>query len=163
MSERPDTASLFYGDDAPVLSRYRPAIDDSLGLVSDVAGWTEQERTAHTLSLSHAFNDAKLSAGEASIVASNIAQYSKAAPDEETVRGWEIESRRALREQYGTAEGDRRLALAAEFVANRPELRELLNQTGVGSHPKVVRMIAEKAGAAYSQYTLRVQPTQRRR
>lgn len=73
-------------------------------------------------------------------------------------------SRRVLRSLgASTLDGaSRRLALAHEFVDNRPELKRLLDQSGAGSHPRVVKMLAEQAGSPDSSYSFRVKPRERK-
>lgn len=73
-------------------------------------------------------------------------------PDAATIREWETETRRQLRERYGDRDGDRRLAVARAFVKSRPGFQQMLNDSGVGSHPRLITMLAENVN------TLRMVP-----
>src|SRR5688500_5325074 len=95
-------AEIFYSSDKSVRSGFEPAIKDAFGMVGDVQGWTPVQREEMLTELSHNLNDARLSNGEASILMSHIAAFSKAPPTDEQVWDMEMESRKALREQYGS-------------------------------------------------------------
>jgi hypothetical protein len=156
-----NTADLFYGGDHSVRSGYEPAIADDLNRISDVKAWSQAERLHHATELSHAFRDAGLTSGEASVLLGHVATATKAPPDEATVNGWKVQTNNVLREQYGLEEGDRRYAVAIEYVSKRPVLNELLTATNTHVNPAVVRMLAEKVGTPGSPYGLRVNPRKR--
>lgn len=69
-------------------------------------------------------------------------QYTQNPADEATIDGWERESMEWLKSTYG----DKATAVleAGKVIIQRdPKLRDTLNNTGIGSHPDVVRRIAQ--------------------
>jgi hypothetical protein len=158
MTPEQSDADVFYGGDASIRSNYEPAIKHDVGRIGDARAWTSEQRDEALATFSRAFHDAKLSSSEASIITGHLAATVKEPPDQETVDGWAAESRRMLRERYGSdAEAVRRLGVITEFVRNRPTLAVMLKETGVGAHPDVIKRLAERADTS-STYGLRVTP-----
>lgn len=150
-----DVADALYGDPAIVGKTYELSMQDSVNRMTDHLGWSEQQRTEHVQAVALAFQDARIPPGPAGTLHSLISQYSTEPADDATMKGWAVETRRALREQYGITEGDRRLEVARQFVSRRPELARLLNETGVGSHPEFVKSLVE------SPHSMRLAPRPR--
>lgn len=65
-------------------------------------------------------------------------------PTDETVARWGRQSLEDVRRQYG-AQADARLAAANRLVKRDPGLARMLKNTGLGSHPDVVKLLVEKA------------------
>jgi hypothetical protein len=60
--------------------------------------------------------------------------------------GWANQSRAALTREFGSADGAQRaLDAARALVAKDPALAAFLDSSGLGSHPKVVVLLANKA------------------
>lgn len=145
MTEPRDVAELLYGSDESLQSEYVPHLKDSANVLADAAGWTEEQRADHLREATRVFHDAGIRADTATGLHSLLAQHVKTGPDDATVQQWEFESRRQLRERYGITEADRRRALANEYLAEHPAIAKLLKDSGVGSHPKFVTELAQRA------------------
>jgi hypothetical protein len=70
--------------------------------------------------------------------------YREGAPSPETLEQWRRESVDQVFRQYGK-DAERKLAGAKALVARDPRVKAFLNATGLGSHPKVVALLIEKA------------------
>jgi hypothetical protein len=72
-------------------------------------------------------------------------------PDAATLKSWEGQAMDAVNLEFGGPEnGARALSAAKAYIAKHPELRQWLNATGLGSHPKVVATVAKLAHRARS-------------
>lgn len=147
-----DVADRMFGSTASLLTSYGAAIQDSTNGLTDSYGWTPEQRDAHMADMVHAFHDAHVRPDHASRLHSLLAHHARNRPDDTTVSKWSVETRKQLRERYGLEEGDRRLATAKAFIANRPALRQMLNDSGVGSHPDFVTALVEHS------HLMRVKP-----
>jgi hypothetical protein len=65
-------------------------------------------------------------------------------PSQETVDQWEREAVQETFRRYGR-DAESRLADARALVQRDPRVRQLLNATGLASHPTVVRLLLEKS------------------
>lgn len=70
----------------------------------------------------------------------------KRAPDDATVERWSSEAMQHVRLTYGHRADDM-LADAKRLVARDPRVSKLLNESGLGSHPRVVRLFVERAAS----------------
>ncbi len=132
-----------FGSPETLRTMYGPALKDSLDRLSDAAGVTPEQRQAHLEAVAEVFTDARINSQEAPGLHSLLVTHLTAPPDDATVQQWEVESRRGLRERYGDDAG-RRLAQASAFVKARPEMADILNRSGLGSHPRVILALAER-------------------
>jgi hypothetical protein len=137
-------AERLFGSRESLRTDYGPALKDSLDRLSDSTGATPEQLQGHLDAVAEVFSDARINSREASGLHSLLVSHLSAPVDDATVQQWETESRRELREQYGDDAG-RRLAAAQKFVAARPDLQRTLDETGLGSHPRVILALAEKA------------------
>jgi hypothetical protein len=145
-----DAAELLYGSDESLMSDYGPSLTDSTNVLSDAAGWTEQQRADHLREATRVFHDAGIRADTAGGLHALIARHVTKPADDATVQGWEFETRRQLRERYGITEATRRLASTNEYLAGHPSIAKLLKDSGIGSHPRLVTELAERLGARAS-------------
>lgn len=68
------------------------------------------------------------------------------APDPETTEAWVGDAKGALRQEYGVKAGEA-LQAAQRMIARDPSTARWLERTGLGNHPKFVRIAAAKAMA----------------
>lgn len=102
----------------------------------------EQVAELHTAA-SHLFAELEVPTQQATEWSELVARHAAGADDAE-VREWRTETVTRLREQYG-AEANLRLAQAQELVARYPGFAQMLSGTGLGSHPRVVLALVERA------------------
>ncbi len=71
-------------------------------------------------------------------------------PTPEIVSSWTEQAKGVLTQDYGPRGAHQALADAQRYLGRfgSPELRDVLNMTGLGNHPQVVRVIAAKARQA---------------
>jgi hypothetical protein len=137
-------AERMFGGRETLRSEYGPALKDQLDRLSDHTGMSPEEREATLDAAAEFFSDARISSSTAPTLYSLLASAVVEPPDDATVEQWATETRRELREHYGDDAG-RRLEAAQKFIAARPDLQKTLNETGLGSHPRIVLALTENA------------------
>jgi hypothetical protein len=80
-----DVTDRMFGGDASIVSSYRPALSDSLNILTDAKGWSEAERDAHRLEIGHAFYDARITPNMAPALYSIMAAHAVTPADDATV------------------------------------------------------------------------------
>lgn len=154
----PETlGDLMYGSDESVRSGYRPSLIDAAHRLQDAMGMNAEEREAHVLEVSRFAYDASLPSGEAAGLHGLLVGHMLKPADDATVQQWATESRQWMRAQYGDQEADRRMGRIRQFVSARPQLAKALEESGVGSHPSLIKTLADRAD------TLRLRPRTGRR
>lgn len=138
-------AETLFGSDETAVSSYAPRLMDSADAAADRVGLSGAEHGALLHELSTTFRDAGINATLGDTIGTQLLARIGNPADAATVQEWNQEARRIVREQYGFAEGDRRLKLARDFIAARPALAKRLTETGVGSFPALVVALAENA------------------
>jgi predicted short-subunit dehydrogenase-like oxidoreductase (DUF2520 family) len=95
------------------------------------------------------FQELGLTSTESATITGIAASVVNNPPSAQMVTSWVEESRAALVQDYGREGAAQALADAREFIGRfgTPELRDVLNMTGLGNHPDVVRVAAQKARA----------------
>lgn len=122
---------------------YAQPLADQLDRLSDEALIGSDEQRAEVLEAAHSiFQDADIPPAEAARLFDLYAAGVREPPTDEQFDGWETESRRLVRE--AGPDGAERLELARRYIASRPQLRDALNATGLGSHPQVVALFLER-------------------
>lgn len=103
------------------------------------------------------FQEAGLTGTESAQIADIGISAFKAPPTPEIVETWVEQSQQALVQDYGPKGARAALDDARRFVELHasPDLKEVLETTGLGNHPQVVRIIAAKARAARNAGKLR--------
>lgn len=91
------------------------------------------------------FQKYALNSTESMTVTEIGASVLKSPPNAETVAAWEEDARAGLLADYGREGVNRALADAQALVAKDDRLRDWLHNTGMGSHPRVVALVAAKA------------------
>jgi hypothetical protein len=100
-------------------------------------------------------SDLGMSDGEARDVVSIMStELANGIPTDETIESWGREATQETFRRYGKA-AEARLEDARLLVRRDPRVRRLLDQTGLGSHPKVVAMMIERARSERSRGRLR--------
>ena len=75
-------------------------------------------------------------------------------PSDDQVQAWPTQAQAALQEAFGR-DWQQALADARLLVARDPRLSDYLNRTGLGNHPHIVKLAAERARAAIANGTLK--------
>lgn len=138
-----DLAHRLYGGMKSIRSVYQPPVQHTIDRLGDRTGWDAEAKQGFADAVMTAYFDAGVDPQTGATLTHTIAHYVGEPADEPTQRTWEAESRRALRERFGS-DADRRLAAARQFVAARPVLADHLNRSGAGSHPEVIVALAER-------------------
>lgn len=138
-------ADLMYGSAEALVSDFGPRLADSAAILSDVAGWTAEQRAEHVLEAARTFSEVGIRGGAAAQLHALVAQHARTPVGDETVEQWRVESLRKGRERYGEVERDRRAGLVKAYLAERPAIAQLLEHTGTGSHPKLFSTLLEQA------------------
>lgn len=76
-------------------------------------------------------------------------------PSAEEVEGWRAQAEASLRDAFGEDDWQQALSDARLLVGRDPRLKAYLNRTGLGNHPTVVRVAAQRARAAIAKGTLK--------
>lgn len=147
MSDR-DT-DLFYG--GSVIQGYEPRLSDAVNALVDEKGWTPQQRADYVQTVATALHDARIDPDEGTRLHTLLAGHLVKPADDATAQQWAADARRQLRELHGHEEGTRRLELAKRFIAERPALQQLLNESGAGNHPEIVMALARNPHAFRSR------------
>lgn len=72
-------------------------------------------------------------------------------PSDETLAGWRQDAMTLLKTEYTPAGANQALQAAREYVASQPGLAEKIDAWGVGDHPLVVKICAERGRALHSK------------
>jgi len=148
-------AERMFGDTDPELQfgdamrDIESAVLQELGDPADAAATASQWASEfQTLGLTHAESVTLTEVGIGAITS---------APTPELVSSWVESAKDALVQDYGARGAHQALADAQAFISRfgSPELRDVLNMTGLGNHPQVVRVIAAKARQARLEGRLR--------
>lgn len=126
------------------IASYGSALSDTMNSLVDHMGATAEQRDAILREHAMAFDDANIPPERAVGLHTLLVQHVAEPADDATVDTWAEESRRRTRERYGAVEAERRMGLAKQFIKKRPGLAELLNTTGLGSHPDIVAALVER-------------------
>lgn len=118
-------------------------IEDGLATVAEL---NDEQRVAAAAEWREAFADLDLSDAQARDVVA-LTRAAKASPPDETAEAaWQAEASDALRRIYGTG-AEQALADARDWVS-RMGLTDVLNETRMGNHPRVILLACEKARQA---------------
>jgi len=100
-------------------------------------------------SWSNILSDHDASPQEASALIGLVRTVRSDPPTDETVESWGRQALAQVRQQYGDRADDL-LAAARRLVARDPRVSRFLVDSGLGSHPRVVNMLIEKAASLRS-------------
>lgn len=75
------------------------------------------------------------------------------APEQAAIEAWPSEAKQALQEAFGD-DADQALADARLLIRRDPRVRDFLNRTRMGDHPRVVLLAAQRARAAIAAGSL---------
>lgn len=153
MSESDFAHALYHNS---IVAEYGNQLKESFDRLSDLTGMSAAERDATLRELAEVFDDARIRPdADASRLHSLMVTHTTTPPTDEQVQAWTVESRRYLRERFGS-EADAVMAKARAFLAARPGFGALLTTTGLGSHPDVVKALTQDV------HNLRLTPRRKR-
>jgi hypothetical protein len=127
-------------------SIYGATIDADLDELAAQANLPPEHVSALRKGTAQIFEELGIPVAQAAALHSLHVHYLREPASDETEKGWRKEAHAALRARYG-AESEQQLAVAREYVKARPGLYQMLLHTGLGSHPRVVREIVERASS----------------
>ena len=162
MSELPEQAPLSDEEHAqrmfdtePTLA-YGDAVRSIETVMLEQLG-SPEEASATAAEWAGAFSEMGLSHQEAALVTEIGISAISTPPSPETVTQWTEAARDALVQDYGPRGAHQALQDAQRYLGRfgTPELRDVLDMTGLGNHPSVVRVIAQKARQARLEGRLR--------
>lgn len=87
--------------------------------------------------------------------ASTLVEVAKASYSDETMQAWPEQAKASLREAFGEDDWQHALNDARLLVKRDPRVAKHLDETGLGNHPTVVRVIAQRARALIANGTLK--------
>lgn len=128
-----------------------PEVRVALMRAAEAAGKLDSEAQAVVDEWAGTFRAHGISSADASdLVTIGAGIQRNGIPDEATEEGWLREIPERLRAEFGSAEAAEQAAdLARAWVARDPRLRQYLERTRLGSHPRVVVAIAKAARQAH--------------
>lgn len=138
-------ADLLYSGDEAILSGYRPVLTESFNRLRDRDGLSAEQTEELLLEASRFYDGAGIQAGNAVGFQEQIVHRLKTPLTDEEHDQWQTESRRLFRERYGDKDGDRRLQAISKYVSSFPAFRKWLEDSGMGSNPKFLMTLAERA------------------
>lgn len=92
--------------------------------------------------------DFQLEPPQFALVVPLVKEFTAAPADEATRGAWRKEAVLSLEQTYGKEDAAKALQDARALVQRDPRIARLLNDSGLGSHPKIVLLLVEKARAA---------------
>ncbi|HEY9146831.1 MAG TPA: hypothetical protein VIN36_09120, partial [Thiobacillus sp.] len=159
-TDAPDVAEVLFGDHEPEPVQlntpesirqlreadkglFNPANNYAdLNFEADLLDMEPAERAAVAGEYRAMLADLGMSGDEAREAVGLLREHTREQVPVETVKTWEAESHKRLQEM-GANEAD--LTLARTLVRRDPRIREILNITGLGSHPQIVQKFVELA------------------
>jgi hypothetical protein len=126
-------------------SVYGSGLQEGLSALTTEFDFTPEQAAQVRAQTAELFSELEIPPAEAQQAHALYVQYITAPADEATAQAWAKDARKELVERFGPDEAQKRLAAAREYVAGRKELHTLLHFSGLGSHPKVVVELAERA------------------
>lgn len=135
-----DTTRRMYS--AESVYKSSDGLEDALG---DAVEIPAEVQTAAAAEYREMFADMQLEPNEARDVVGLFRHVAKNPADEATEREWRQASLTQLENQHGKQEVGKALELARKLVQRDPRVDFLLRYTGLGSHPKVVALLVQKA------------------
>lgn len=130
-----DPARAMYSDTTAYASA---GIDTALGDLGITGAAAEAEHKAWA----GVFTDVGLTTQDAQDVV-KLALMDE--PNAEEMQGWRGQAEASLQETYGADDWQQALADARLLVKRDPRLKDFLNRTGLGDHPHVVKLAAQRA------------------
>lgn len=157
--------TLLTPEPAPLEDGRVPGLDGTVPLYDPVLTYRDGERTlrnammrdasatpeeADAVIKEHSRSLARVSFSslDAATFYEALASTRSSPPDAAQRAAWASEARAAIAKEVGPERAAQALRDAQRLVAQTPSLRKTLDRTGLGSHPRVVVILAEKARLA---------------
>lgn len=123
---------------------YATSLQPDVNTLRDRTGMSADDAGKYLAQTAKLFVDADVSPPEAGALHSLLVHHMESPADDATRQEWSEESRRQLRERYGK-DADSRMFFVHDFMKQQPDLAKRLEETGLGSHPRFVMDLAERA------------------
>jgi hypothetical protein len=140
---QPSNEEVFYGEGTR--SAIETSIAEDMVVVAAGLDLTPEQSKQLSKQTAEIFDEVGVSSKEAPQYFRLYREVLLNPPDETTLRDWRIESMRTATETYGAEEAQKRIARVQQYLQANPTLKAELNNTGLGSHPKVVKAFLEQA------------------
>lgn len=143
-------ADQFFGSPESIASAYEPQLRDTLDAFAILGGpelggpEAEGVRTTLAQEAAAVFHDAGIPPEQAASLHSLVVTTLKTPASDSQVADWRRDSLEWLRTNH-TQGHENELKRVREFTNARPGLKRLLEQTGLGDHPAVVRAMMQNA------------------
>jgi hypothetical protein len=125
---------------------YNEELRGGLNEVADMDGSTMEETEVLRSKLAESFHAVGFSPPEGRRIFESLIKLAREPATAEQRQAWVEESRRELRRQYGSGpDAQQRFAAARALVDRSPALLAALKESGLGSRPDVVMLLAERA------------------
>ena len=133
-----------FNDPAVVARSYEPTLSDSLDDLTALAPELGEKRGELLANAAEVFSDARIPPESAATLHSLYVATLQNPPDEATTQQWARESTEWLKANYpqGYASALNRVR---QWVHAREDVKNLLERSGLGDHPQVVRALIENA------------------
>jgi hypothetical protein len=145
--EPKSTKDVLYGDPATIARDFERTIGSEVDRIAADMSMSPEERAEFVTETGQIFNGLGVGASEAAPFMSLYTQFLLKPPDEQTDTQWRREGLAAVNAKYGHADAHRRIERVKEFLAlpENETLRNELNATRLGNHPKVLEAFCERA------------------
>jgi hypothetical protein len=144
--ERKPLADALYSNPETLAKTYESTIGQAIDRFVECTESAPDDRTAMLRDSAVLFNEIGMSSDQAS---GFMDHYVGAMTDrpitDEQLESWNTQVKSELTAQYGAAGYEARLTKAREYVKSVPGLGDALEISGLGSHPRVVAALLERA------------------
>lgn len=151
---RPDgaAATALYGEpDATADAEKRQVIEGTHGsamrtisALSERAGWDAETARQQGEAAGRLFHTHGISSDDAQFVTEVAVAAEVSPPGDDVLNQWRGAAHDTLRQEFGDS-AKVALADARALVAQDKQLHDYLDRTGLGNHPKIVRIVANRA------------------
>ncbi|MCP5138789.1 MAG: hypothetical protein H6979_02890 [Chromatiales bacterium] len=124
---------------------YGPALRDSMDEVCAHVGFGVDDREGYLQDVATTFRELGISPADAAPLHDLIVGGLKKPTSPDQINAWNREIERDGKYGFGEKEYTRRLDLVRDYLTRRLFLRDILTDTGMGSHPKVVMALLKQA------------------
>jgi hypothetical protein len=112
------------------------------------AGHPVEAVEAHNNAWRHGLGVIEVSDYEGKQLTELVQLHGRTAPTEDQKAAWWRETSENFARRYGPKEGRERIELAKQFAKRDPTFVRTIDRAGLGGHPRVVEILAERAWSA---------------
>jgi hypothetical protein len=124
------------------------AVNDYAALLDELAATArdipDEYKAIINREISEVFADLRFTGDDARLFIKTLSGITKA-PDEATQREWATNAHQQLVQLHGEGGTKEALALAQQLAKRDPRVASMLEATGLGNHPEIVRLFVSRA------------------